>query len=159
MFEVYDNFLDRSIFENIRDKTIASQAMPWYYTDNLSGYGVEQDCYFTHLFYNNNARTSEWFSLIEPITFSMDCKALIRVKGNLYPRTNELTYHTKHTDYDFPHKAAIFYLNTNNGFTVIGDDKIESIENRLLLFDPQVLHCSTNCTDQHFRANININYF
>jgi len=160
MFEIYDNFLEKEVFKTIQSKTIGPNAMPWYYTENLSGNGVEENCYFTHLFFNNNARTSEWFSVIEPIVFILDCKSLVRIKANLYPRTENLVHHKNHVDYEFDHTAAIFYLNTNDGFTVINDEhKIESIENRLLVFDPQVIHHSTNCTDNHFRANINFNYF
>jgi len=50
-------------------------------------------------------------------------------------------------------------LNTNDGYTIIGDEKVESIENRLLRFDATKMHHSTTCTDQQYRANINFNYF
>ena len=38
-------------------------------------------------------------------------------------------------------------------------EKIESIENRALLFDPSIEHRSTTCTDAKGRININFNYF
>jgi hypothetical protein len=50
-------------------------------------------------------------------------------------------------------------LNDCNGYTVIGDKKIESKANRALFFDPSVEHNSTNCTDEKARFNINFNYF
>ena len=37
--------------------------------------------------------------------------------------------------------------------------KIDSVENRILFFDPSIPHDSENCTDQKVRVNININYF
>ena len=59
----------------------------------------------------------------------------------------------------FPHKGAIFYINTNNGFTVLEDGtEIASVSNRLLLFNPSEPHHSTSCTDVKRRVNINFNY-
>ena len=65
-----------------------------------------------------------------------------------------------HFDLSFPHKGAIFYVNTNDGFTVLEDGtEIKSIENRVLLFDPSTKHHSTTCTDKKVRITINFNYF
>jgi len=61
--------------------------------------------------------------------------------------------------FEFPHRGAIFYLNTNNGLTVVNNQEVESIENRLLLFDPTVPHHSTTCTDDKCRVNVNFNFF
>ena len=36
--------------------------------------------------------------------------------------------------------------------------KVESIQNRLLLFAPSKTHNSTSCTDAKVRVNINFNY-
>ena len=50
-------------------------------------------------------------------------------------------------------------MNTCNGFTILDDGtKIDSIENRALLFDPSKLHHSTTCTDEKVRINIILNY-
>lgn len=90
----------------------------------------------------------------------LDCKSLIRIKANLYPSTENIEYHDKHIDYDFEHRGAIFYLKTNNGYTIVEDDiKVESIANRILLFDPSKPHNSTTCTDDKCRVNVNFNYF
>ena len=59
----------------------------------------------------------------------------------------------------FPHKGFLFYVNTNNGFTILEDGtKVESIANRALFFDSSKSHKSTTCTDEDIRVNININY-
>ena len=64
------------------------------------------------------------------------------------------------TELDYDHKAMIYYLNTNNGYTILKDGvKIKSIQNRALFFNPQEEHQSTTCTDLKCRMNININYF
>jgi hypothetical protein len=97
--------------------------------------------------------------LFIPILNHLDCKSVIRIKGNLYPSTPEIEHHDNYIDYEFPHRGAIFYLNTNNGLTVINNQEVESVENRLLLFDPTVPHHSTTCTDDKCRVNINFNFF
>ena len=77
---------------------------------------------------------------------------------------NVLTVHLMqqddHVDYDFPHRGAIFYLNTNNGLTILEDTiEIKSIENRLLIFDASRPHHSTTCSDDKCRVNVNFNFF
>ena len=51
------------------------------------------------------------------------------------------------------------YLNNNNGYTFFGDDKVYSVENRLVLFNGRTLHGGTTCTDNDLRVVLNINYF
>jgi hypothetical protein len=84
---------------------------------------------------------------------------LIRIKGNVYLNTKTKITHEKHVDYNYPHKGAIYYINTNNGKTILNDEvEIDSIENRLLIFNPSIPHSSTSTTDSKFRMNINFNY-
>ena len=37
-------------------------------------------------------------------------------------------------------------------------EKIESKENKAVVFDGSLEHSSTTCTDQHYRITLNINY-
>ena len=90
----------------------------------------------------------------------IEVKALIRVKANLYTYAGTQIEHGFHRDQTYSHKGAILTINSNNGYTLFKDGtKIESIENRLLLFDPSEEHSSATCTDSAKRINININYF
>ena len=88
----------------------------------------------------------------------MDIKRLIRIKLNLYTRTDYLVHHDDHIDFPHSHKGAVFSLNTCDGFTVIDGDEISSVANRMVFFDPSILHHSTNCTNKPYRMNINFNY-
>ena len=64
-----------------------------------------------------------------------------------------------HFDYPFSHSSALLSLNTCDGYTKLKDGtKIDSIANRILLFDPSEEHCSTTTTNIFARINININY-
>ena len=66
--------------------------------------------------------------------------ALIRVKVNYYNSTPEVVEHCKHYDYPampLPHKGAILYLNTNDGFTVIlnNTETAENVKFVVAFFD------------------------
>ena len=157
--KIIDNALDVETFSTIRQLCCDSQNLPYYLETDISGMGEEENCYFTHLFYNNDTVCSNYMKWGQQIKDYLKVKAFMRIKANLYPRTDTIVHHRDHVDLNFPHNAAILYLNTNNGLTVIGDTEVESVANRILLFDPQVLHHSTTCTDAQFRSNINFNYF
>jgi hypothetical protein len=74
--------------------------------------------------------------------------------------TETIIHHDNHIDYEFSHRGAIFYLNTNNELTVLKDKiEVEAIENRLLLFDASKPHHSTTCSDDKCRVNVNFNFF
>ena len=61
---------------------------------------------------------------------------------------------------DYDHTAALLYLNTNDGFTELDDGRrIESIANRILVFNGNELHSSSTCTDQKRRVLLSLNYF
>ena len=56
--------------------------------------------------------------------------------------------------------TAIFYINTNNGYTEFEDGtRVESVANRIVNFPANLKHRGTRCTDQKIRIVINFNYF
>ena len=164
--KVIDNLLDEKDLDSIQSMFMREDAtrLPWYFNNYVAQNVSDDPCYyFTHHFLINNDK-SDWFHLLQPL-FKMlkpvgDVKHFIRIKGNMYPSTPKIVYHDPHVDIPWQHKGAIFYVNTNNGVTVLEDGtEIESIENRLLLFDSSKKHNSTSCTDAKVRVNINFNYF
>jgi len=162
MYKIIDNSLPKEDFEEIKN-LILSPLFPWNFTpfvtykkENLP---IPASYYFTHHFWSGFHAEPE-SQVFTPILNLLECKALLRIKSNLYPSTETIVHHDYHVDYDFPHKGAIFYLNTNNGLTVLEDGtEIKSIENRLLLFDSSKPHRSTTCSDDKCRVNVNFNYF
>jgi len=160
-YEVIDNYLPQEEFEKIRN-VMMSADFPWYYNPAVTFLGehVDRTMYFTHNFCKNSLVTSSFFELLFPLTSKLNAKALIKIKGNMYPNIGKTMENLRHVDYDFEHKSAIYYLNTNNGPTVLEDGtKIDAVENRILFFDASKEHNSTHCTDEKVRVNININYF
>jgi hypothetical protein len=159
MYKVIDNLLPEKELKNIQDVMLSAD-FPWFFKNTISdAKEIIDDYYFVHMFYAQTI-TSGFYNILDPIIKKLDANALVRIKGNMHPNVNKFVENNKHIDFSFQHKGAIFYVNTNNGFTILEDGtKIESVENRLLMFDPSKLHNSTNCTDEKRRVNINFNYF
>ena len=92
-FIIYDDVLPSDIFKKISEDIIGNGSIPWYYTKNVSNNGIEKVCYFTHLFYyyeHFTPQKSNWYDLLIPILEVLNCKSLIRIKGNIYPSTRHI---------------------------------------------------------------------
>ncbi len=156
--DIIDNFLDKTEFKHIQ-KIIMSTDFPWYYNSHVSdSKDVKHFYYFFHLFFKNEAR-SPFFSLWKPFLKKLDYKALIRIKGGLYPSHPSVRPHHSHVDYRFKHKGCLFYINSNDGPTVIENKTILPKENRAVFFDSSIPHNSSQCSDQQVRVTVSFNYF
>ena len=158
--KVIDDFLPYEVFDNLKELVIGNQDFPWYHMTSVSGSESDDGTYFIHALYGQNVLLSTYFNNFLPLIESINPFALNRIKVNYYPTTDEIKEHDFHVDYNFSHHGAIFYLNTCNGKTIFeSGEVIESVENRLLLFNPSKPHKSTTCTDHKFgRYNINFNF-
>ena len=160
--DVRDNFLCDDDFNEL-EKYIISDEFPLFPQNYITGDWENdkiENVNFTHTLYRDHAPVSNYFSYVYEKLFSqLDIKAILYAKVNCYPRNDRLIEHDLHTDYPYSHKGAILFLNTCDGYTTVIDEKVESIANRLLLFDPGEKHSSSSCTDQKCRLNIIINYF
>ena len=159
MFEVKDNFLDKNYFKEIKN-FILSEEFPWYYNDSISSQkDPKKFYYFTHTFYNQNTVNSGGYNIWKKFLEKINCKALIRIKANLYNNINVKRKNKLHKDYPYSHKGCLLYLNSNNGETYFKNKKVITKENRVVFFDPSIPHSSSLCTDKERRITINFNYF
>ncbi len=161
MVKVIDNFLPKHEFEIISELVVSNE-FPWYFVNNINAEYKEKnfESYLIHHIFDRNSGYSKHSDPFRKILIRLNAKCFIRVKANMYPRTQKLEIHKTHIDYPYKHKAAIFYINTNNGKTILHDGKeIDSVANRLLLFDSHKPHSSTSTTNAKCRLNVNINYF
>lgn len=161
---VIDDCLNADAFENIKN-TLMGANFPWYYNafkvekeDSLDSLHNYQ---FTHMFYKSFAPASQHISLLDPLLVALNPAAIVRIKSNLTPRTEEIVEYRLHIDEPgFNGTTAIYYVNNNNGYTRFSDGTIvESKENRLVTFDSNIYHTGTTCTDQKVRCVINFNYY
>ena len=168
---VIDNFLPDSEFYNLQ-KIFYQDTKLQFHIHRSVAYSTEDskkhpywNWYGVHLFYDSMKPSSNYFNLISEVFLTemrdrCNLIALYRIKANFYPWTETLKEHNWHTDYNFPHKGALFSINTCDGYTAFEDGtKVKSVENRMVMFDPQIKHHSTTTTNSMGRYNINFNYF
>ena len=159
-YEVIDNFLDKTDFLKIQKSFLDNMSCSWHMSDGISETGSSDGVYFIHFLFFDNKIQSNKYSDVFSIMEKLKIKHPERIKVNLYTKSDTLVKHGSHVDSGISKKGCIFYLNTNDGFTILNSDiGIKSIENRLLIFDPKKPHSSTNCTDRNYRSTINFNYF
>jgi len=164
-YELIDNFLPKDDFKRLKE--LLPKQVPFYFQEAINGFHSKSEedktFYMTHMLYNwdNNFPVfSNFYNEYKIILDRLEVKSLVRMKLNLYPRTDTIETHKSHIDYPYEHKGCIFSLNTCNGATILEDGtKIKSVANRALLFDPSKKHSSTSCNDSKARLNVNINYF
>lgn len=153
MHKIFDNFLSEEEFLKIKNSILNSE-FSWNLTPNVSNIQenlkITSSYYFTHLF--------DSYEIFDVLLKKLSPSKVIRIKANLYPSTEKVERHNNHIDYDYENIGAIYYLNTNNGLTILEDKvEVESVRNRLILFDGSKLHCSTTCSDDKCRVNVNMN--
>jgi hypothetical protein len=158
--QVFDNYFSLDYFYSLKNK-VMEENFKWTFGTKLNHNQINNnDTYFVHNIYQNHIPlTVLWEDIDYILNEHLHARGVLRAKANLYLKTPEIVEHAKHVDFDIPHKGAIIYLNTCDGFTRLDDGtKIESVENRLLLFDSSKPHNSTSTTNAIGRYNININY-
>lgn len=154
--QVIDNFIEENKFKEIQEHFLGPN-IPWYFHDGvvLPGDGGYQ---FIHLMYTEYSPKSAYFNLIEPVFRDLGAASIVRCKANLQPRGSQIIENNFHTDFQNC-VTAILYVNSNDGYTLFKNgDRIESVANRLVVFDSNLEHTGTNCTDEPCRVVINFNY-
>ena len=160
MIEKFDNFLSKEIFDPIQI-TMLGPGFPWFYNNGIN-HKDDNLFQFVHVFYSLPEKIiSPYHEELRKVYDALGIKKLIRVKANLNVRTD--IHHNTGFHIDFHKswncKTAILYINTNNGWTEFENGaKVESIENRLVMFDSQIKHSGNTSTDQKIRVLINFNY-
>lgn len=161
-YKVIDNALHHEAFNNIKKSLLDYSTFPWFYGPSITHQNDNKNryCLFYHLFYSGpRSMPSQFFPLILPILDILNPVSLLRIKANLYPNSGDIYEHEMHVDFTAPHKGALYFVNTNNGYTILEDgQKIENIENRLLLFDTSKPHTGTTANNVPARSNIIFNY-
>jgi hypothetical protein len=166
--EVIDNYLPWEIFDELRSMICWNDGFPWSIVKQINDDRLENDLcnwYGIHMFYENDNPTTPFYNqLLRPLLIRKmiedgRLKSLLRAKANFYSYTQDIVNHQSHFDYSFSHKASVYSLNTCNGHTRIGDEIVESVENRIVFFDGSLTHNSTSTSDNKGRFNINLNFF
>jgi hypothetical protein len=161
-YEVIDNFLDKEYFDTIKN-TVTSLDMNWFYRDNMTSDDENGMCYFTHNFFLKNHVYSPYFNLLEPFLAKLNISSLIEVRSNMTISKEDIYESSWHVDNPYENsKTVILYLTTCNAKTMINVEneiiEIDSVENRILIFDTNISHKMKSATDAKRRIIINLNY-
>jgi len=163
--KVIDNFLDKEIFNKFKID-IFDKRIPWYYRERqvLNNEHEDDIGYYTLNFFSYlKSDFTNFNPYLDLIYEKLKCKSLLESRANSVLKITKKNKLFFHTDYEYKDcKTAIFYMNTNNGGTVLNKNKllrINSVENRMLIFDCKIKHAAEIQTDVKRRIVININYF
>lgn len=126
------------------------------------------DYQFIHSFYSLDEQYgsgihSSFFENIKPILKELNCSFLLRIKANLktlYEGSQDKQSIYYHIDTKIDCTTAIFYINTNNGYTIFKDteEKVDCVANRLVKFDTKLEHAGISSNNSKQRIVINFNY-
>ena len=170
---VKDNFLNIRDFMYLKELFFhhnTTWQANWQIGDGLevSKKDNYDDWFLCHGIYRDSEPVSSAFNdvrtkLVDKIAQleQADFAALTRIKANFYPHTSVVQEHLPHKDSMSARRwrGAIYCLNTCDGYTGFADGtKVESVENRLILFDSLQEHFSTSTSNAQARLNINVNY-
>ncbi|NBP56621.1 2OG-Fe(II) oxygenase [bacterium] len=172
--KIIDNFLKKDEYFQILD-ILTSPQFDWHFNDTVS-YSDKpnnsvNDFQFSHIFYKNPNMTSQYFSVLSPILHNLNCDVLMRAKANLRSPTHIIEEAEMHLDVSYSSminkldvmqalKTAIYYVNTNDGYTFFEDGtKVESIANRIVIFPSTMRHAGSTHTNAKYRIVLNFNYF
>lgn len=165
--DIYDNFLPQEDFEELIENC---KDLEWNLVNQVADRADDEKDYekhdwqFEHIFYElpflNKSTSYKIGKLLDKVSPFI----LYRAKMNLNPNTETIFEHGFHIDIWSETEAkkltsAVYYLNTNNGYTKFEDDtKIESVANRLVKFPASMKHTGSTCTDARYRQVLNLMY-
>ena len=163
---VIDNFLPTHLHKKLV-KDLLSPDFPWYFGAKISedvDSSVE-NFQFSHLFYSYlpHLRSGHYDSI--SAFDKVHRKVYTRIKANLEPHRETAFKSAFHYDYvdekGNPYtslEVGIYYLNSCNGYTEFEDGKkVDSVANRMLLFNNGLKHRGVSQTDTRYRCVLNFN--
>lgn len=167
--DVIDNWLPEQYFNELYN-LVFSSSFTWNYNE-CSVYRSEKELLdvneyqFTHTLYANSKPRSNYYDQFSQLFFSLKASVLLKAKLNLNPSTIEIREKSFHIDIpnlvekNILYKTGILYFNDNNGYTKFKNgNKVESKKNRLVIFNGNLEHSGTTCTDDKVRIVLNVNW-
>ena len=156
--KIIDNFLPEEEFKSIQSLMMGGQ-FNWFYAEGLS-YRDDESYQMVHMFFQPEVGSnSEYLPMWSNFMTKVEAKKCARIKANTTFKTSEPEPSLYHTDFE-DMKTAIFYINTNNGYTEFENGvRVNSVANRVCIFDSNLQHRGTTHSEGgHQRIVVNFNY-
>lgn len=159
----YPDFLQQYEADRV-EQILTNPEFPWYLNRILYKVLIapEYNYQMNHSFYLHDTYNSPYKELIDIFRYKLNWVTLVKCRANLIFRTDKIVQHGWHTDFNDPRMTtALYYVNTNNGYTIFEDTKEKhmSIKNKFIEFPTLQSHAGTTCTDAPYRICINFNYY
>ena len=158
MIQIIDNFLPEEEFKSIQSFMMGGE-FRWFYGDGRA-YNDDGKYLMIHMFFqpevgSNSEHINMWNTFMQQV----GAKKCYRIKANLTFKTSTIEPAPFHYDYK-DMKTAIFYINTNNGYTEFESGvRVESVANRVCIFDSNLEHRGTTHSEGgNQRITVNFNY-
>ena len=157
MINVINNFLNNDEFFEIQ-KLLSSKKFPYFLTEN---YKV-----LTHRIIYKTEYSLFLESLISKLSEQLKVKTILSSETYLIIKDKEnLSLNIGKKDpYDISLNdnslTSLLYINSNNGYTqILGKDKIDPVQNRLLTFSSNISYEETTPTNEPFKSVIKLTYY
>lgn len=164
MIKSIKNFLSKDEHKTLTSLFIGN-ILPWYF-NNFKVVKEDNLFQFTHTFVNEYVVSSNFYNWLNPIINKLQPRSIRRIKANLNFKSLEIKKNIFHTDFIDSEenlknmKTAIYYVNSNNGYTFFENNKKElSIENKMVIFPSNLKHAGTTHTNSLQRIVLNFNYY
>lgn len=161
MIKIIDNLLPYEQWQALQNYYLSSECT-WAYSDVMVSLNeINSHFQFVHGIKGDYLYDTERLNRIHPVITKLNVDFLLRVKVNLTTRTHEPFQSDFHRDTDQNNLTAIYYLNTCNGKTRFQNPDIEDVDsvgNRVVIFNSKQKHCTVTATDVKARVVANINY-
>ena len=165
--EIIDNFLSPLDFDNLK-RNVFSEKFPWFFAEE-SVIGAGGPPQLAHVIYGDNQPQTPAIDLFGPFLNKLSSISLIRLKINMtLPHSSAEMPYCFHHDFgvaDDPKmertkyvRTGIYYLNSTDGPTFVGEEKIKCVENRFISFPHNIEHTGTTFTNNKRRVVLNVNY-
>ena len=161
--QVTENFLQEEYYEHINE-LITSNTFPWMFQNRVANIteDPEEDLnhyYFVHSLFYRNKIESPFYDDFLYLFQSLNVQFLHRARVLMFVNQGEQYIHDRHVDHTTNCNTALIYMNSNDGFTDFETgERVESVKNRLLLFDGSIPHSSSTPTNTKERLLLSVTY-
>ena len=161
--QVTEDFLQEEYYDHLNE-IITSTQFPWMFQKRVANIGEdpEEDLnhyYFVHSLFFQNKVESPLYDDFLYLFQSLNVQFLHRARVLMFVNQGEQYVHDRHVDHTTNCKTALIYMNTNDGFTDFETgERVESVKNRLLLFDGSIPHSSSTPTNTKERLLLSVTY-
>ncbi len=156
MISVINNFLDNDEFFEIK-KLLSSKKFPYFLTQNSK--------VLVHPIIDKTEYSLFLEPLISKLSKKLKVKTIISSETYLIIKDKENVSLNigKKDPYDISLNddslTSLLYINSNNGYTqILGKDKIDPVQNRLLTFSSNISYEETTPTKESFKSVIKLIY-